>query len=236
MKYCLLDVICFFCVTVGTTNCVDQQKLNFGNKNLRTLNPFFALFHILLAKHCLIDYLQKKCDYSWEFGYVEYHLLVAINLLWCCQAFKGFINLIRRLHFGADILLHSQFLCWFFLSPKTDADTQSRVWRRPAPSLISIHTPQFSPHDAQRWEIINSTATEAQNHIHSDCHWLLLLGFEIYDDHLIMKFLSWYFFHKSKKKARQKARKAHTMAEIKNHLSVWLCNWRVALKGHMISL
>lgn len=61
MKYCLLDVICFFCVTVETTNCVDQQKLNFGNKNLRTLNPFFfALFHILLAKHSLIDYLQKN--------------------------------------------------------------------------------------------------------------------------------------------------------------------------------
>lgn len=93
--------------------------------------------------------------------------------------------------------------------PKTDADTQSRVWRR-APlhhSSPSTHTHRFSPHDAQRGEIINSTATEAQNHIHSDCHWLLLLAFEIYDDHLIMKFLSWYFSHKSRRKPWHKARK-----------------------------
>lgn len=116
------------------------------------------------------------------------------------QLLKALLITFWLLHAEADILLWAEVLCCFILSPKTDADTQSRVWRRPAPSLISAHMQRFSPHGALRWQIINSTATEAQNHIHSDCHWLVLLAFHIYNDQIIKKFLSWCFLHKSKRK------------------------------------
>lgn len=151
-----------------------------------------------------------------------------ISLLSCLWSLKGDINRIWEMHLGADISLHS-FLCWFFLSPprpRTDADTQSRVWWRPAVSLISLYTHRLGPHDAYRGEIINSTATEAQNHIHSD--FLLLLAFEIYDDHLIMKFLSCYFSHKSRRKCQHKAKKGTRLAEIKSRLQARLCNlWQL---------
>lgn len=53
---------------------------------------------------------------------------------------------------------------------KTDADTQSSITHLP------LHT-SVSRGDARRGGIINSTATEAQNHIHSDCRRLLLSAF-----------------------------------------------------------
>ncbi len=40
----------------------------------------------------------------------------------------------------------------------------------------------------------------------------------------IMKFLSWCFSHKSRRKQRHKARKAVRTAEINNHPQVWLCS------------
>ncbi len=119
----------------------------------------------------------------------------------------------------------TQFLCWFFLSPQNRCwYTEQGVTAACSITHLPSHTAVRSSCDAQRGEIINSTATEAQNHIHSDCHWLLLLAFEIYDDHLIMKFLSWYFSHKSRKKAGTQSEKGVRTAEIKNHLQVWLCS------------
>lgn len=86
------------------------------------------------------------------------------------------------LHFG--ILLSDLSLFALSHSPpqnnkeSTDADTQSIAWRRPARSIthLPLHT-SVSCGDARRGGIINSMATEAQNHIHSDCHRLLLSAF-----------------------------------------------------------
>lgn len=39
-------------------------------------------------------------------------------------------------------------------------------------------------------EIINATATEAQNHISSHRHWLLLLAYIKHDDGPVVKFVS----------------------------------------------
>ena len=75
-------------------------------------------------------------------------------------------------------------------SPSSQTDAKTQKCSVPPscsdPSLICAFSTLLMT--LQHLEIINSPVTEAQNHIHPRCHWLLLFPFEIYDNPLSSNF------------------------------------------------